>query len=84
MLRPLPINLSLELSAFYLLALIGKFCYIQVQNVLSELEFLPLINIAFVTYFLNLFLLAIWMKQIPQFYIQSELMVEHITGRAMQ
>ena len=28
-------------------------CYIQVQNVLSELEFLPLINIAFVTYFLN-------------------------------
>ena len=28
-------------------------CYIQVQNVLSELEYLPLINIAFVTYFLN-------------------------------
>lgn len=28
-------------------------CYTQVQNVLSELEFLPLINIAFVTYFLN-------------------------------
>lgn len=30
-------------------------CYIQVQNVLSEPEFLPLINIAFVTYFLNSF-----------------------------
>lgn len=28
-------------------------CYIQVQNALSELEFLPLINIAFVTYFFN-------------------------------
>lgn len=51
---PFPINLSLELSAFYLLALIGKFSAIsRYKMYYQELEFLPLINIAFVTYFLN-------------------------------
>lgn len=70
---------QLEVTSFLLVGPNWKvLCYVQVQNVLSELEFLPLINIAFVTYFLNSLSLEIPLKQIPSFYIQSECMVESL------
>lgn len=85
MLLTSPYKSQLRVISFLLVGLNWKvLCYIQIQNVLSELEFLPLINIAFVTYFLNSLSIGIRLKQIPQFYIQSELMVEHITKHAMQ
>lgn len=54
MLLTFPYKSQLGVISFLLVGPNWKvLCYIQVQNVLSELEFLPLINIAFVTYFLN-------------------------------
>lgn len=49
-----PYKSELELTSFLLVVPNWKvLCSIQVQNVRSKLEFLPLINIAFVTYSLN-------------------------------
>lgn len=59
-------------------------CYIQVQNILSELEFLPLINIAFVTYFHNSLPIGNLAETNSSVLYTSELMVEYITDHAMQ
>lgn len=49
-----PHKSELEVTSFLLVGPNWKvLCYIQVQNVRSKLEFLPLINIASVTYSLN-------------------------------
>lgn len=49
-----PYKSQLGVTSFLLVGPNWKvLCYIQIQNVRSELEFLPLINIASVTYSLN-------------------------------